>query len=225
MPRKTMKPRKRAYRKRPMYKKRGQRNTLVNTSLRPIPSRFITKHKYAEALTISTPGMGIYKWNLNSLFDPNRTGIGHQPYGYDQLSALYNRYRVISCKYVLSAISDSANIAYACLPANDTAAVISNVSECRENPRAKFATQNPGGNLKVLKGNVYLPSLVGQTRSQYMADDRFQAQVGSSPSELCVLNVFGQGLNDDPVFNPQITYNILLEYTVEWFDIQNFEQS
>lgn len=220
-----MKPRRRAYRKKPMYKKRGQRNTLVNTSLRPIPSRFITKHKYAEALSVSTPGLGIYKWNLNSLFDPNRTGIGHQPYGYDQLSALYNRYRVISCKYVLSAISDSANIAYACLPANDTAAVISNVSEARENPRCKFATQNPGGNLKVLKGNVYLPTLVGQTRTQYMSDDRFQAIVGSSPTELCVLNVFGQGLNDDPVFNPQITYNILLEYTVEWFDIQNFEQS
>lgn len=220
-----MKPRKRAYRKKPMYKKRGQRNTLVNTSLRPIPSRFITKHKYAEALSVSTPGMGIYKWNLNSLWDPNRTGVGHQPYGYDQLAALYNRYRVISCKYVLSAISDSANIAYACLPANDTAAVISNVSEARENPRCKYATQNPGGNLKVLKGNVYLPSLVGQTRTQYMSDDRFQAIVGNSPGELCVLNVFGQGMNDDPLFNPNITYNILLEYTVEWFDIQNFEQS
>lgn len=216
----------RAYRKKPMYKKRrGQTTTLVNTSLRPIPSRFITKMKYAEALSISTPGMGIYKWNLNSIYDPNRTGVGHQPYGYDQLSALYNRYRVISCKYVLSAVSDTANIAYACLPANDTATVISNVSEARENPRCKYATQNPGGNLKVLKGNVYLPALAGQTRTQYMSDDRFQAQVGNSPGELLVLNVFGQGMNDDPVFNPNITYNILLEFTVEWFDIQNFEQS
>lgn len=213
--------------RKPAYKKKryGQKNTLVNSSLRPIPSRFITKHKYAEAITVSTPGMGIYKWNLNSLWDPNRTGVGHQPYGYDQLAALYNRYRVISCKYILSAISDSSNIAYACLPANDTAATISNVSEARENPRCKYAVQNTGGTLKVLKGNVYLPSLVGQTKTQYMSDDRFQAIVGNSPVELCVLNVFGQGMNDDPVFNPQITYNILLEFTVEWFDIQNFEQS
>lgn len=215
----------RAYRKKPYMKRRGQRTTLVNTSLRPIPSRFITKMKYAEALSISTPGMGAYKWNLNSVWDPNRTGIGHSAYGYDQLKALYNRYRVISCKYILSAISDSSNIAFACLPANDTATVINNVSECRENPRAKFAIQNPGGTMKVLKGTVYLPALAGQTKTQYMSDDRFQAIVDNNPGELLVLNVFGQGMNDDPVFNPNITYNILLEYTVEWFDIQNFDQS
>lgn len=215
----------RAYRKKPMWKKRGQRTALVNTSLKPVPARFITKMKYAEAVTVSTPGLGIYKWNLNSLWDPNRTGIGHQPYGFDSLAALYNRYRVISCKYVLSAISNDANVAYACLPANDTATVITNVSEARENPRAKFAVQNPGGTLKVLKGNVYLPALTGRTKTQYMSADSYQATTDASPTELMVLNVFGQGLNDDPVFNPAITYNILLEYTVEFFDVKNMDQS
>lgn len=205
--------------------RKRQTTTLVNTSLRPIPARYITKMKYAEALSISTPGLGAYKWNLNSLWDPNRTGIGHQPYGFDQLAGLYSRYRVIACKYVLTAVSDSANISFACLPSNEAAPPISNVSEARENPRAKFATQNPGGTLKVLKGNVYLPALVGRTKTQYMADERYQAQVTASPTEVAVLNVYGQGLNDDPVFNPNITYNILLEYTVEFFDVISQEQS
>lgn len=224
MPRK-FRGKRRAYRKKPMWKKRGQRTTLVNTSLRPVPTRFITKHKYAEAVTLSTAGLNVYKWNLNSLYDPNRTGTGHQPYGYDQIGLLYNRYRVISCKYVVSGIADSSNIAVACLPANDTATVISNVSEARENPRCKYLVQNPGGTLKVLKGNVYLPALTGRTKTQYMSADSYQAQVGASPTELMVLNVFGQGLNDDPTFAPGITFNILLEYTVEWFDVVNQDQS
>lgn len=227
MPRKSMKARRRAYRKKPMWKKRGQRTTLVNTSLNPLPSRFITKMKYAEAVTVQASGIAGYKWNLNSLFDPNRSGIGHQPYGYDQLSALYNRYRVISCRYVVSCISDSVNIAFAVLPANESLSLIGTVSEARENPRAKYLVQTPtsGGTLKVLKGNVYLPALVGATKTAYMADDRYQAIVGNSPTELAILNAYAQGLNDDPSFNAQPTFNILLEYTVEWFDIITQDQS
>lgn len=213
--------------KKPAYKKRGQRTTLVNTSLNPLPARFITKMKYAEAVTVSATGIAGYKWNLNSLFDPNRSGIGHQPYGYDQLSALYNRYRVINCRYVVSCISDSVNIAFAVLPANESLSLIGSVSEARENPRAKYLVQTPtsGGTLKVLKGNVYLPSLVGATKTAYMADDRYQAIVGNSPTELAILNAYAQGLNDDPTFNAQPTFNILLEYTVEWFDIITQDQS
>lgn len=222
MPRKQMK---RAYRKKPAYKKRGQRTTLVNTSLNPTPSRFITRHKYAEAITTNSLGLNTYRWNLNSLFDPNRTGLGHQPYGYDQIGILYNRYRVISAKYVLSVISDTANIAFAVLPSNEAAPPITNVSEARENPRAKYMTQNPGGTLKVLKGNVYLPSLTGRTKTQYMSADSYQAQTGSSPSEIMVLNCFAQGLNDDAAFVTNPTFNILIEYTVEWFDPINQDQS
>lgn len=216
--------RKRIMRKPRRFQKK-QGTTLVNTSLRPIPARFITKHKYAEAVTVSAAGIAGYKWNLNSLFDPNRSGIGHQPYGYDQLAALYNRYRVISCKYVLSAVSNDANISVAVLPSNESLSLIGTVSEARENPRCKYIVQNPGGTLKVLKGNVYLPALVGRTKTQYMSDERYQAVVGSSPSELAVLNAYAQGLNDDLTFNANPTFNILLEYTVEWFDVTTQDQS
>jgi len=203
------------------YRRGGQSTTLVNTSLRPVPSRFITKHKYAEAVTVSVAGCAKYLYNLNGMWDPNRTGIGGQPYGYDQLAQLYQRYRVIACKYVVSAVSgDGANIAVAALPSNEAlTALIGTVSEARMHPRAKYITQNTGGTLKMLKGNVYLPSLVGRSKAQYMSDERYQAINTANPTELAVLNLFGQGINDDPLFNANITFNILLEYTVEWFDV------
>lgn len=220
-----MKPRKRAYRKKPMWKKSGQRSTLVNTSLRPIPARFITKSKYAEAVTVPATGMAVYRWRLNSLYDPNFSGVGHRPHGVASLSTLYNRYRVISCKYVISCISDDYNIQFAALPSNDTAALINNVSEARENPRCKYAVQNPGGTLKVLKGKVYIPALMGRNKSQYMADDNYQATFGANPAENAYLNIFAQGLNDDITTNVNATINVLLEYTYEAFDYITLDQS
>lgn len=213
---------KKNYRKR-VNKKRSV--TLYNTSgLSPLPARYITKHKYAEAVTVSAIGMGTYVWNLNSIWDPNRTGVGHQPYAYDQMSNLYNRYRVIGCAYVISAISDGYKIQCCALPSNEPSP-ITNVSEARENPRAQYITQNPDGTLKVLKGYVSIPKLVGRTTQQYMSDDRYQADIVSSPQELALLQVYTQGLNDDSGVNVSATVNILLEYTVEWFDIKTLDQS
>lgn len=222
--------------KRRLYRKRPgglrPRNVLINRALQPFAQRYITKMKYAESLNIVGPALGgltQYAFNLNSIFDPNRTGFGHQPYGHDTMATLYNRYRVIKCSYVISglAIGGSTGDQYgivAVLPANEVAAITGGVAEVQENPKCKFITQAPQDGSKVLKGTVSLPSLMGRNKAQYMADDRFQATFGTSPSELGVLNVFAGLLNGAA---EQITtkLNIVLEYTVECFDFKNLPQS
>lgn len=214
-------------------RKRTQRKpkstTLVNaSSLSPIPSRFITKSKYCEAVTISGTGVQRYVWNLNSLWDPNRTGVGHQPYAFDQLfgtGLLYNRYRVFKVDYVVTVANDNYNIHYAVLPSNVDTPPISNVSEARENPRCQYAVQNPGGTLKKITGSVYLPALTGKTKQQYMSDDSYQSLWNSSPSEIMTLNVYSQGLNDDVSVSMSHTVNIALVYHYEAYDPNPLDQS
>lgn len=190
------------------------------------------KMKYAESLNIVGPALGgltQYVFNLNSIFDPNRTGFGHQPYGHDTMSTIYNRYRVIKCNYVISGLAigggtgDSYGI-IAAMPANETAAITGGVAEVQENPRVRYITQAPNDGSKVLRGSVNIASLVGRTSQQYMADDRYQATFGSSPNELAVLNIFAGLLNGN---NEQITtkLNVVLEYTVECFDYKQLAQS
>lgn len=210
--------------KKRMYKKRGSRMVNVNKALRPFAQRYITKMKYSEALGLNGAGPLAYRWSLNSLWDPNFSGTGHQPYGFDTLQTIYNRYRVIACSYVISVSPNDANyLRIASLPANEQVNTLS-LSEMCENPRAKFITQAPQASLKTLKGKIFLPSLVGRNKSQYMADDRYQAVTTASPSELALLNVFVQRLDDGiNVINAGIS--ITLEYTVEWFDVKNLGQS
>lgn len=195
-------------------------------SLNPIAQRYICKMKYAEVVGASTGGSsyGAYRFNLNSIFDPNQSGTGHQPYGHDTLQTLYNRYRVISCRYRISAISsDSANLQVAVIPTNETISPTS-ISEVRENPRAKYALQANGSPLKIISGNVSIPSLVGRTKTQYMADDRYQAQFGGSPSELAFLSMYA-GPTSEASTTATIYFNVQLEYTVECFDIKHLNQS
>lgn len=212
--------RKSAPRKR-VARRRKSPMTIVNKALHPIPSRFITKMKYSEYVDTSLTG-GTYSFNLNSMFDPNRSGIGHQPHGFDLLATMYNRYRVISCGYRIQIAGDSASSQIlSAIPANELFSSVS-ISEIRENPRCKYIQQNPGSSAMTLSGKSYLPSLHGRTRSQYMSDDRYQSAVTGSPAELAILNLQTANLSD---VNIGTKLQVLLEYTVEWFDVKNLAQS
>lgn len=213
---------KRAARRRPARRIAKRSKVVVNRALHPIPQRFITKMKYGDY--VSTDATGQYKFNLNSLWDPNRTGTGGQPYLFDSMASLYNRYRVISCGWRIQCMRDSAAIAIqlGAVPANEDLTLIT-MSQLRELPRAKYVLQNPGANVTTLKGKCYLPSLVGRTKAQYMADDSYQAQVTGSPGELCILNLLTTNNADSTA--GLISIQVLLEYTVEFFDVKTLGRS
>lgn len=201
-------------------KPRARKTVNVNRALQPIPQRYICKMKYSESIT-TTALSPFVRMNLNSIFDPNRTGIGHQPYGHDTMLTLYNRYRVIACSWVIRGYNPTYAIRYGALAANEE--LSPGMSELVENPRGKFRFAVPNGTGQTLRGKVYLPSLVGRTKAQYMAEHNYQAQMGSSPTELAILNITGADINDT-VRDGNI-YAIELTYTVEFFDVKNLAQS
>lgn len=95
----TKKPmaKKRVYRRRRVYKKRPMFTPYSNL---PLGQGQIVKHRYLEnfqiGTTLGTPGT--YTFQLNSLYDPNVTGGGHQPLGNDQMEALFKRYCVLGAR-------------------------------------------------------------------------------------------------------------------------------
>lgn len=203
---------------------RRTKRVIVNNALNPLPQRYICKMKYSEQIT--TNAVGQFQFNLNSIYDPNRSGTGHQPYSFDTLASMYNRYRVIACGWRIQANwtsnSTAQPVLLAAQPANEVLTTTT-LSEMRENPRTKYLSQNYGGPIITLKGKTYIPSLVGRTKSQYMADDRYQAPVTGSPDELAILNILTGPNGSDT--GGAATLQVLLEYTVEFFDIKHLSQS
>lgn len=211
--------RKAGYRRR---KARMNKTVNVNRALSPFAQRYITKMKYSETFALNAGNAYTFNYNLNSIFDPNRTGIGHQPYGHDTMQTLYNRYRVIAASWVLSFYSGGSVVRVATIPLNELVTPTGGVSEICENPRSRWALQIPGGNTKLIKGKCYIPSLVGRSKEQYMADDRYQAAFGSSPSELAILGIYGANNADG---GADIQCTLTLTYKVECFDIKHLSQS
>jgi len=202
--------------------KRKVRSTVVmNRALNPIPQRYICTMKYAT--TVVTDLGGNYIMRLNSLYDPDQTGGGHQPYGYNTLESLYNRYRVINTSWRIQVPKTNEIVQVGCLPGNGLGAGFSNFSLLKETPRTRYFTQQPGGQCLTLSGGVGIASIVGRTKSQYMADDRYQALVTSNPSEDADLVIMVANVLD--VAQPNVAINIIMEFTAEFFDVKQQVQS
>jgi len=77
------------------------------------PDRMKTKLQYQDVvqLSASAGSPAIWQFRMNSLYDPDLTGTGHQPQWFDQLSAVYNNYKVlgskITCTFIPNNISDT----------------------------------------------------------------------------------------------------------------------
>lgn len=191
--------------------------TMVSRGVRPLAQRFITTMKYVERVVISTTLAdlpAVYMFNLNSIYDPNRTGLGHQPFGHDTFSGLYSRYRVFAADYSVTALPNNANAGtLSVIVKNDSASVFPlDPAFAAEYPRSKtiyLRIQDPSS----ISGSISLPSLVGQTPAQYKAEDRYASTFLVSPTELMTLQLYLTLASAS-----QITCDVTINYHVELFD-------
>ncbi len=75
------------------------------------PPRFRKKLVYVDndISIASTAGLlSNYFYSANGLFDPNISGVGHQPMGFDQMMLMYNHYTVVRSKVTVNFVNMSA---------------------------------------------------------------------------------------------------------------------
>lgn len=64
------------------------------------PQQIKVRMKYVDEFVLSSTAgsTATQTFRMNSIFDPDYTGVGHQPYGHDQWTPLYNKYTVLGSK-------------------------------------------------------------------------------------------------------------------------------
>ena len=67
---------------------------------KPFPTRMQARLRYCETVSVtqSVNVAGNFCYIANGIYDPNSSGAGHQPYGHDTYSSIYNQYTVLSSK-------------------------------------------------------------------------------------------------------------------------------
>lgn len=181
------------------------------------PKRLITKLVYVEKYLAQniTIGFDDRIWNLNSLFDPDRSGTGHQPMGFDQYVAFYNRYRVFKTDVsVAFPTHTTIGNTYAIVAVNNASAFTS-ITTAIENPGSISGAGAEGGPAVVLNATYDLAEINGVSRTQYKTDERTQADVASSPVENICLHVVATSQD-----GAEFTYGYTIKMTmyVELFD-------
>ncbi len=111
------------------------------------PDSLFVKLKYTES--INKTGVGqTHILSMNSLFDPNTTGVGTQPLGFDQYAALYGHYQVMGCRLKVRAINNSTTVNSLIAMYPSTSLTGSLFAEASEQKYAKqrYLNNSQGGN-------------------------------------------------------------------------------
>jgi hypothetical protein len=61
----------------------------------PSGQKFVLKYSEQVVLNPATGAVAYHQFRANDMFDPNLTGTGHQPMGFDQIMAWYNHFAVV----------------------------------------------------------------------------------------------------------------------------------
>jgi hypothetical protein len=160
-------------------------------------------------------------YSLNSVYDPDVTGAGRQPRAFDQWAAMYSKYRVLAATVEATfspALSVGATVAsfdVGLVPttgAYASAFVMADVP--LELPRATMrAVSEYGGPVTIRQ--TFLPwQILGITKEQYMADDRYSAAISADPAVVAVVHQWSQsltGLNDSIAKSARILYTVQFE--------------
>jgi len=188
------------------------------------PDKLLSKVRYHEAGTLTSLAGAIAKQNYrwNSTFDPNQTGVGHQPLYRDTYATIYDHYSVVSAVATVTFVNYSTSpFIVGCVTDDDTSTNGVDVV-CEMNHGYHKMIPPLLGSLSSHTFNVNWDCKRILSIDPY-ASQTYKTAVGSNPSEESILTLFGTAA--DGAVSSQIYYDIEMTYTVLWAELSTPSES
>lgn len=222
-------PRRRKYGNRKANKaKYGKASNLV-TIRGPtgLADRVRVKLTYAEVIHLTGAASSLYQFRGNSLFDPDLTGAGHQPYMFDQWSLMYSRYRVFGSSIKVNALNESGTVAAQVIvyPSGSVSAVANTISEASELPRAgetyiiPVASRFP----VMIKRYASTRSIEGLKKTAVSIDDTYAAPVTTNPGNVWEWNIVTESIDLTTTLDAYLSVKMV--YYAEFYEPKVVAQS
>jgi len=147
--------------------------------------------EYADLIVAAaTANAYTYQWAPNTVFDPNYTAAGAQPVGFDEWTALFSAYRVISfeidTQVSMRTATSSLAVAGACTSGAPGSADYFDVAGYRD---SKVASTTSGAEPAKLRFSLDCSKVFGVLPIAVWTDDGFQAAMTGSPSRQVIYTV------------------------------------
>lgn len=203
---------KRTYRKR-SFKRRSSRGR----SWAPLPKQRVVKFKYVTTISPNAAAgfVADHIFSANGLFDPDITGAGHQPYGFDQMMLHYDHYTVIGSKVKVIAVNNTTNPIWIMSAIRDSnTSLTGNFSDTLlEQPgiSKKLTTYLSSGGSRVATSQFYSTKKFFGVRN-FINKSAYRGTDAANPTEQAYFHILvgAQTTTDDPT--PQVMH-VEIEYT------------
>lgn len=186
------------------------------------PQRYSTTLKYYDCFSMGAASTSLtWVFRANSLFDPDYTGTGHQPRGYDQLCSStgpYVRYVVTGVKWIFHAAGSTDGWLGVNNQDSLNALTFDSQQEQRSCAKVYCPYANGGNQIPTLKFKTNIAKEAGVTLANLRTDDKYSALYTASPSENQAVNVAWQAY--DETTTGTVRLSVWAEYKVEFYDIQ-----
>lgn len=157
----------------------------------------VFKLRYCENNERLNPGVGgtvdYNTWSANGLYDPNITGTGHQPMGFDQIMQFYENYCVIGAKIQIQFISADDSYGQVCgLQSTLYTTLSSNVEQLIENGNCKWAisSRNQSSTKKGLVLSMSISPKKLLNMSDYRDNNSLWGTASANPTDQCYFQAF-----------------------------------
>lgn len=215
--------RRRLYRAKRKAIRRGKPSKISIKQPSGLPDRLFVKLRYNQTALFSDAVGGVPKYYIysgNSVYDPDITGTGHQPYLYDQWTTLYSAYRCHGSKIrvnVWNNATGSTNSQVMCtVAALPQTTVLSTADEYREMPHTRRCYTSLYRPHTATKWFYMTPQKVyGITKYNALGDHNWQAGIASSPSSQFSWQVYLQPVDMASTWACYVMVDII--YYVEFF--------
>lgn len=164
-----------------------------------------------------------YTWRLNSIFDPNFTGVGSTAWGYTSITAMYALFRVVRVRVIARlSLATSGQAIVGLMPGMNSTYSASYLGwQAQPNCISKTIQGNAGGEHSIANFDVTfdLAKLAGITPSQYQTDFDFAHAAGSNPTRNLYVSAFlaGQttGAAQTAIYNVRLIYEVELSQPLQ----------
>lgn len=174
----------------------GSVSTLVREPFMPVfPSSITKRLRYSTTFGGASASGAItstYIFRANDLFDPDFTGTGHQPMGFDQLMLWYNHFCVVWAKITIIAKNTTASAPTVCLRIDaDNAAItsIDRIVEIGGCVTENLELKGGYGANKSLTMVADIAKLQGQPRNSITTNPNLQGSASASPTECTYFHI------------------------------------
>ncbi len=201
--------------RRPRRRRVRRRSRKLAIAAQPVPNRKLVKLRYVDWITLNptvTADTIVYKeFRANSAFDPDYTGAGHQPLGFDQWMTFYDHFNVVGSKITCTWTPSDVNTHVGVYLDDDTTAVTS-LRNVLEQKGATYRSNLSTGDKAITTTKTFsAKKFLGPSMALM---DSNTGSASANPSEDAIFKVFaGTFETADPgamVVQIQIDYIMLL---------------